>query len=468
MNLNTIHFKSSRYRYVLRAAVCLLAGLLAVHQPLNGQSSTPVRAISVDSTQLNPGMLDAQGEARRQHRAGDPLSPSTVSPPAPQNTHTPAEDSSQLQPWWEGMEGVAEKSMRSSNWQHSSGVGMAWSYDSNFTMATNGSNSATQMYSVSPFLSMSYGETGHGFDFQFQYAPEYSTFSNQDIDAILNHSLGATLGLNGARSQVIVTVGYNRREGGNVEVGGLVSSDVFNFGISCGYDYSPKTSFGAALSTSYSSYSEFNSFANVGLTAFADYSITAKTRVGFGLGYDLVEQENSRNQNAVNANLRLSWAASTKTSVSATLGGEFRSFQGGDSIVTPNGTLAASYAASERLSLLLSLYRRATTSIVLADSIYYATGSAATASYNLTDRSSLTLGAGYEFAPYEWTDGSNRQTREDEYFFVRTGLTYMLRQNTSLSLFYQLSQNDSNSTRAFNQSAGFQRAQAGASLSFTF
>jgi hypothetical protein len=78
------------------------------------------------------------------------------------------------------------------------------------------------------------------------------------------------------------------------------------------------------------------------------------------------------------------------------------------------------------------------------------------------------LGAGYEFAPYEWTDGSNRQTREDEYFFVRTGLTYMLRQNTSLSLFYQLSQNDSNSTRAFNQSAGFQRAQAGASLSFTF
>jgi hypothetical protein len=449
----------------------LLAGsLLLAALAVNAQNGTPVRSFSVDSTLLNPSELDAQGEARRQPRQSSltEAEKSAASSTAPAATVAAAESEPLLEPWWEGMEVTAEHSIRSSGWRRRSGVGISWVYDENFALAPRGSNNATQVYSVSPFLSMSYGEPGHGLDFQFEYSPEYSTFSDPDIDAILNHSLSSSLGLNGARSRVLVSAGYNRREGGNVEVGGLVSADVFNLGLSYSYDYSPKTSFGAALSTSYSYYSEFNSFANVGLSVFADYSLTAKTRVGFGMGYDLVEQQNSRNQNAVNANLRLSWAASSKTSVSASLGGEFRSFEGGDSIATPNGTVAASYAASPKLSLQLSLYRRATTSIVVQDSIYYATGGAATASYNLSGRSSLTLGTGYELAPYQWTDGSSRQTREDKYLFVRSSLSYSLRHDTSLSLFYQWSHNDSNSTRAFNQTAGFRRSQMGASLSYSF
>ncbi len=450
----------------MKRSIALTLTLLASAAGLCAQEATPARQLGTGSTLLNPGRLDDAGAVKYERYRDSPELPPL--PPDPVMAATTTAEG-ELLPWWEGMEEVADHSIRSGSWRHRAGISASWVHDDNFQLAAQGGGKrSTQVYAVSPYLQLSKGEPGHGLDFQFQYAPEYSTFSDASIDPILNHSISSSLGLNGARSRVLVNASYNRREGGNVEVGGLVSSDVGSIGLQASYDYSPKTSFGVSLGSSYTSYERFNSFADINLSAHVDYAATAKTRVGFGLGYNLVDQQRSRSQNAVNANLRLNWAASAKLSLSAALGGEFRSFAGGESIVTPNGTIAASYAPTAKLSLQLSLYRRATPSIVLQDSLYYATGGALTAAYNVTARASMTVGFGYELSPYESTVEGVRQDREDRYYFVRTGLSYSLRHNLGLNLFYQWSENDSNSTRAFNQPAGFKRSQVGASLSYLF
>lgn len=437
---------TQRQRYWLFgfAAIALMGSCL------QAQEQTPVRQLG-QSTAANPYELALDGQVKRQNREA---SPDSISSSA-----NGAEDS-----WWDGLESVAEKSMDQSDWGFKFGVTAGWEYDSNFKMGARGTEQETSLFSFSPYGTVTYGQPGHGLDFQLRYAPEYRWFTEESVDSILNHAVNATLGLNGAHSRVSLTTSYAKNEGGNVEVGGLVTSDIYGAKLMASYDISPKTSIGGSLGYDVMEYETLNGYEKLTGSFFADYAVTPKVRLGLGLGYDHLEQENSLSHDVFTGGLRFTWAMSAKFGFSGNLSAEYREFEGGESILSPTWSVGAYYKPSPKLSTNLSFYRRASPSIGLSNTLFYSSGAALSITYSLTERIRFGTTAGYEISSYEAADAGRTIDREDRYFFIRPTISYTFNSHLSANLFYQYSTNDSTSGPA----SCFDRNQVGLYLSLAF
>ncbi|TDU71378.1 uncharacterized protein DUF481 [Prosthecobacter fusiformis] len=420
------------------------------------QEFTPARQLGQASA-TNRYEITPEGSTRPQQRE---LTNDTIA--------TSAETTGDMSAWWDGMTSVAEESVRSGPWALHYGLTTAWEYDSNFNLDAGnaaiggGQSGDTQIFSVSPYGVLTFGQPGHGLDFQLRYSPEFRWFSEENIDNVINHNLSMSLGINGARSRMYANVGYSRNENGNVEVGNLVSSDTYTIGLGGSYDVSPKTTIGATLNTNISEYEAFNSFSNFALGLFVDYAVTPKTRLGLGVGYDHLQQDNNRNANAYNVNLRFNWSATAKTGIAGSLGVEQREYDGGESMIAAIGRIGVYYNPTEKLGLQLSAYRNASPSIGAADGMFYSTGLAFTSNLQLTSRVSASLSIGFENAQYESTGGDEFTGREDDYFFVRPAFTFFLSSHLSMNLFYQFTNNDTTAGNSFS------RNQVGVSLTLAY
>jgi hypothetical protein len=447
-NPSLVHHRKSYFP--LASALVVLALSSAVAQEL-----TPARQLG-QSSATNPYQLNPDGTTGPSSR--EQLSNAIG---------VSADTAGDVGAWWQGMEDVAEESVRSGPWAFHYGVTAAWEYDDNFNLsagsaATRGTQDGeTHVFSMSPYGVLTFGEPGHGVDVQIRYSPEFRWFTQENMDDIINHNLSMALGINGARSRMFVNGAYTRNEGGNVEVGNLITADTFTFQLGGSYDVSPKTTIGAAINTTIAEYESFNSFGNYGISTFVDYAITPKTRLGLGVGYDHLQQDNNRDANAVNVNLRLNWAATAKTGVSGSIGVEKREYSGGDSITALIGRFGVYYNPTEKVALQLSAYRNATPSIGTANAMFYSTGVAFTGSFQVATRVSTNLSVGFENAQYEST-GGGITSREDDYFFIRPSLTYFISTHLSTSLFYQFTNNDSTAGNDFD------RNQVGVSLTLAY
>lgn len=417
---------------------------------IQAQEQTPVRQLG-QSTATNPYELALDGQVQRRNREA---APDAISISAAGGEDT----------WWSGMEDIAQKSMDQSAWAFKFGMTAGWEYDTNFRMSSRGSEDETSVYSVSPYGTLSYGQPGYGLDFQLRYAPEFRWFSEDTINDVINHAVSASLGLNGSHSRVALTASYAKNEGGSVEVGGLVTSDVFNVKLAGSYDISPKTSIGGDIGYNITEYDTFNSFDKLSAGSYIDYAITPKVRLGLGLNYEHLEQDTSLSQDAFSLGLRFNWAMTEKVGITGLLSGEYREIEGGESIATPTFSVGAYYKPTQKITTQLSLYRRATPSIGLSNTIFYATGAALSSSYMVTDRIRIGMSAGYEVSEYEATDTGGVIDREDTYFFVRPTITYTFNSHLSANLFYQYSTNDSST----GPGSSFDRNQIGLYLSLAF
>lgn len=433
-------------------AVSLMATTLFPYLA-KAQELTPVRQLGQGGTAANPYEIAADGQVRRQQRERAPNSISAAAQPGAPTGEAGA--------WWEGMSSLAEQSMKESLWKFRFGLTVAYEYDDNFTMALVDERE-TSIISASPYGVLSLGEPGSGVDFQIRYAPEFRWFSDSSIDEIVNHNLSASLGLNGGHSHLTVDTSYTHNEGGNIETGSLVTSDVFTIGSLASYDISSKTTIGGTVRYTISEYDAFNSHDIFTARLFADYAVTPKTRLGLSIGYDHWEQEKNPASDAFNASLRATWAATDKISVNGTIGGEHREFDGGESFTTPVGDLGITYRISDKASLRLSGYRRATPSIGTVGTIFYSTGVALSGSVHATDRIGFTLTTGLENAKYEATTGP-AINREDDYLFIRPSISYSINSHLSMSFFYQFSTNSSNVA-----ASEFDRNQVGISLTLAY
>lgn len=415
---------------------------------VSAQEPTPVRQLS-QSTAANPYELAADGQAQRQKRD------------APSDAIATTLEGEEG--WWGGMEDVAKQSMDQSNWAFKFGVTAGYEYDSNYRMSQRGLSQETGIFSVSPYGTLTYGQPGHGVDFNIRYAPEYRWFTEESIESVLNHNLSTSIGLNGAHSRISLSANYAKNEGGNIEVGGLVTSDIYGFKLTGNYDLSPKTSLGGYVGYDAYEYAIFNSYEKFTAGAYMDYAVTPKFKLGVGLGYEGVDQDVSVSHDAFSVGLRVNWAITAKTGISGSISGEYREFEGGESITTPTFTLGAYYKPTPKVSTGLSLYRRANPSIGVVNTLMYATGAALSASYNISDRLSFSLSGGYEFTEYESSVGINND-REDKYLFIRPTIKYIFNSHLSANLFYQYSTNESSTGPA----SGFDRNQVGLYLSLAF
>jgi|GEM_PF-2126884 len=445
--MNT-RFKIFEWYYPLLAIICITS-----LGTTNAQENTPVRQLGQGGTSANPFEIGSDGEIQRRKRE------------LPQGSISSDSQSSSLSDsdaWWQGMSELAESSINKSNWSFKYGLTASYEFDDNFAMRST-DEQETSIYAVSPFGVLSYGESGSGIDFQLRYAPEFRWFSDSSISNIVNHNISTQLGFNGSKSRVALTGGYTINEGGNVEVGSLVTSNIFDIGLQANYDITPKTSLGMNLKYTDSEFDTFNSFSKSLAVFYADYKVTDKTRLGLSVGYDHIEQDLNPSSDAYNLSLRAAWTITSRMSLNATVGGEYREFEGGEEFAEPVGDIGVSYSLTDKSSLRVSAYRRATHSIGLANSMFYATGIALTANVKATDKLSLSLTTGFENAVYENTAGAGGIDREDDFLFIRPSVSYIISKNWNVNLFYQYSQNESNQINS-----GFDHNQVGISVTVTY
>jgi hypothetical protein len=330
-----------------------------------------------------------------------------------------------------------------------------YTYDDNLFLADSSEGAqGVSSSNLSLMASATYGPNSWGLNSILTYNPMFQWFydaietpEGDTVNQAMNHSVTWSTVWTGARLRANLDLTYIAMDGANIEVGQWVTQNTANANLGVAYDYSPKTTFGASFSTQLMDLSgAFLSQNQFGSTFFASYQITPKIQIGPNIGYTYAEVDGGSDTESIQYQLRATWAATAKLTVSMTGGVEDRTFSADDEgTVSPVFMIDANYNPSGdgRTSIGLSGYRRFTPSVALANQGFYATGVTANFNQQLGDRLAFATMAGYEIAEYEAMASDTQSGRSDDILFWRTQLTYALNERFSFTAFYQFSENES-------------------------
>lgn len=339
------------------------------------------------------------------------------------------------------------------------GLSAGWQYDDNLSISdTNAQESA--MVVVEPRVDLQYGPLKSGISAALDYGASLQWYLDRDNDLSVNHHAGLSVSWTGARLHATLGVGYSSTDGANIDVGDRVQGNTMAAMLNVGYDYSPKTTFGATIGTEILDYSgEYFNSKNYSSTVYVDYSMTAKTNVGLQLGcnnYDVTEGSSSL---GYNASLRMRWAATDKFGIHGSVGAESRDYADGGSDVHPifdlgiDGDLFST--GSGRTSFGVSTYSGYHDSAALRNQGYYSIGVMAHIRQEWSEKLAFALNFGYDFSDYLSTSDETNASRRDNYYYIRPNLTYAFSHRLSFSMFYQYSTNDSQGFGASSYSRSY-------------
>lgn len=463
-------------RPALMNALIRGVSLLVVTHAVVAQDLTPARIIGQTSPGFIPSYPIESESLKQQQSTPQIINDSGLSIP---NYDTPY-------PWWEQVESVALETMHPPRFDVQLSATAGWEYDDNPYLSTldteSGETESTVEGSNSYFfrLPVSLSYSGAAVNLSASYVPEFRTNDHEGIDDTFNHAASFSVTYSSAKLQLGMDVSFAQTDGGNVEVGDRVKSIGVVSSVSASYTVSPKTTVGTSFSYSDNIYEQFISSRRYGAQTFVDYAVTAKTQLGVGVGYDQSEVEYGADSGAVSATGRVSWQATSKFALRAVIGGEWRQNEeiraaivpGSDEPVTAEGTeqfspifsLGALYNARENTSISLDAYRRSSPSISEVNQSYYSTGMVLAVNQRVYDRFSCSLNLGYENADYQATVEGVVADRKDDYWYIRPQVSYAIRTQLTVALYYQYSKNASTGS----DGVSFDVNLVGATVSYGF
>jgi hypothetical protein len=378
--------------------------------------------------------------------------------------------------WMDYETDLATKSLKAKHWGMSLKLDTGWDYNDNLGSSTSGSFQGANSYYVRPIVGITIGQELSSLFFRLNYSPEFRYYEDHVSGNAINHYLGTSFTIAGSRSRITGTINASKSDGSEIEGGSHtnsknVSANIsasshtnsknVSANISASYDISDKTKVGLELTPDLSSYQSLDSYQRYSGSTFADYALTAKTRLGFGLTYEHVAVDLGPNQDAYGANFRLGWNSSRKLSINGIVGPQWRYFDGVDGArFNYNLGLALDYKVTEKTRLTANIYRHTNPSVTNIGQSYDSTGVSLGITETLTSRLSATLSTGFEhssyFSPLDSSDTTG-DDRSDDYFFIRPKLTYTVSNYLSFTAYYQYSKNSSSGTN----SESFARNQVG-------
>ena len=331
-------------------------------------------------------------------------------------------------------------------WVFNASVSAGFQYDDNLTLQESG-NLGSGYFVVAPTVGVKYGPMSSGLSFSLQYTPSFEWYLEDDVGNAVNHNVGATFNWEHGPLRLFGGVTFTSAEGADVDAGERIARDAAAGSLGLSYDYSDKTTFGLTYGTTLFNPEEDK---YVGSNrqiagAFVDYDVTGKTTLGLGGEYEFQEVEKGSDSNAYRFLLRLKWAATSKLTVNAVAGPEIREYTEGDSGLEAYWRLGIDYNFIDtgKTKLSFDVYRNQESSVALVGQAYTATGVVGTFTYNPSSRLQLSAAAGYEFADYTGTSSSIIADRQDHLYFIRPAIAWSFSSRTSLSVFYQFTQNSS-------------------------
>lgn len=247
---------------------------------------------------------------------------------------------------------------------------------------------------------------------------------------------------------------YDKFSGPDRDVGGRINRDIYTMDLSASYTISDKTSIDTDTAVWFRHYRSEIGSTEIINHDWLNYNLTPKLITGGGVAVGWLQPESGGGRQIYEQVLaRLLYPSSEKLTFSANAGVEFREFSAEGTRVTPVFGLNASYQLSPGTKISFSGLRRVTNSAALNGEDYTATSVSVELLQHLIGDFYLTLGGGYENDAYRNTTSSNTtatsttssttlagKQREDNYYYIRPGLTYRPKDwiSVSFSYFYQI------------------------------
>ncbi len=353
-------------------------------------------------------------------------------------------------------------------------VSAGWWYDDNINLA-NGSTQdkkvADSYYNLRPSLDLTWSPPGSGLTATVAYDMDFQWYLGKKSDDVFNQHVGVNLNYDkgaGGKLRCYLNAGYSSIDGGNVDIGDRVQQNVLNASTGLQYDVTGKLTLGLMFGVSVMDYpGGFFPSDSYNGSAYFDYAVTAKTKVGVGASYEYTTVTGGTNYQDYQLNLRFSWAPTSRLSFSSTFGAMYLESASGDfSDTTPVATIDLNYDifGNGKTSATLAFIRDFQPSAVLENQSYFSNNVVLNFTQHVTERTQASLAFGYEFASYQATAADVNATRRDNFFYIRPNITYAISRSLSSSLFYQLSKDDSTG----NGASSFERNSAGVMLNYAF
>lgn len=239
------------------------------------------------------------------------------------------------------------------------GLGVDSVYDSNFFLTENDPESELGV-NFAPWIG--YGtdpEGGADVSFTANYRPVIRTYmENPDFNGV-DQSGGVSMRIKGSKTVISARVNYDQSSGADRIIGEFVNESMFSAGIEGSYQIAPRTSLSASVTAAISDYDNNSIVGSDIYTAFIGgyWSATERISVGPAIRYVTSKSDNTGTRDSWQFLMQAQYRLREKIRLSAALGVEYatNSRDDGSGSAGLTGSLAASYAISERLGWVSSI-----------------------------------------------------------------------------------------------------------------
>jgi hypothetical protein len=238
----------------------------------------------------------------------------------------------------------------------------------------------------------------------------------------------------------------------NLDVAGRTRFNIYTTHGNLAYYLTGKTFLSSGADYTATHYSSLISSEVFSGNLFLNYNYSEKIVVGLGGtgGTDRVDAPNP-DQTFEQVNLRFSYQATGKIDFAASVGVEFRQFDGDmrDQYTSPVFEIGMNYVPFDGTRISITANRRTLNSAVLASQDYVVTNLTVGIQQRMLQRFFLGLNAGFENSDYFSTVANSGGTRSDNYFFVQPSIAVKVTRFWTVGAYY-LHRENSSSFDAFS------------------
>lgn len=303
-----------------------------------------------------------------------------------------------------------------------------------------GREQTTAQHSVSPGVVLASQHMSFG------YTPTFTYYSKGDFEDTVDHSAFGRAGIGYGDWDFGISHRYRKSSDPTIETASQTDRQSHSTGLSANYRYSDKTSFDFSASQRIQLTESLNDSRTWSTMNWINYHFTERTFAGAGLGFGYVDVDTGNNMTYEQIQGRIGWRPGQKLTLDLNGGIEIRQFLDTDLSDRVNPLMGASigYALRPTTSFSLRANRSVNTSI-FANRLTESTSVALSARQIFFQRLSLSLAGGVRFVDYQSSAEDIAVDRSDEIRFFSASLGTSFLQRGSVSVFYNRSENDSNS-----------------------
>ena len=335
------------------------------------------------------------------------------------------------------------------------------------------------IHTFTPGLRLNAGDakTRQSAYFDANYEAVFTRFTHNSGSDAIDHNASVALGGKLNRLSVALEQSLDSRSDAdavNLAANGRVKRKTWGTKINSDYEISEKNSASLDLAQTIGDYkAPLVSSVDRSATLWLDYQVLPKVKAGFGggIGYlqvDGTAANHNPNSSYYNGQVRLDWKVTEKVSIKASGGLEYRNIQEAGASDPTGGifSLSADWKAGEKTTVGLNASRGRKVSNALGATLNEETSFTASVRHGLWEGLAATLEGGYSISHYKATSATTAAAlRNDNYFFVKPGVSYKFAERAEAKVYYQYRRNDADLAANAND---FYNTQVGLEVSYRF